>query len=282
MNFFFNQFIYFFNKYKLFKKLYFFNKNVNNFFLFPQVGYFFKNCFKKKKFKELFFFLLQKYNSNFIKQIIYFFNNNLLNKKFKKLIICLKKIIIQLYFFNCFQEIKKKLILIAQYFNLKFKMVLIKETFYLSIYSTISSLKNNFLLLNFFINTKYELIFLTNFKYESNYLLKKKNGGYKNLFFILEVVKIKNYFYSRPLKWLTFYSELQIYFFFEFFFLKILEYNRELKQNEKIIIKKLLKQSFLLTIAKKKQRNISFCSHYFKRILNLIKKKKKVILFEKC
>lgn len=275
MNFFFKQFIHFLKKYNLLKQLYFFNKSINNFFLSSQAGYFFKNCLKKKCFKELFFFLLQKYNSNFIKQTLYLFNNNLFKKKFKKVFICLKEIIIQLYFLNCFHEIKKKLIRITQYFNFKFKMVLIKKTFYLYIYTTILSLKNNFLLFDFFVNTKSELIFLTNFKYESIYLLKKKYSSYKNLFFILEAVKIKKSFYGRPLKWLTFYSELQIYSFFELFFIKILDYNKELKKKEKMLIKKLLKRSFLLTIAKKIQRNIRFCSYYFKRILNLLKKKKK-------
>lgn len=281
MTFFFKQFTLFFSRYKIFKLFFIFKKNVQPFLKLSRVLYIIKKDLAKNL-KEFFVILLKSYNANFVKQILYAHIKNGFKKNRKIRSSFLKIVVEYLYIFTYFKKLQKQCIAIKRHFNFSFKIILIKKNFYLTS-STLNFFPSN--ILRFFSicdSPRNLFIYKSELALNNTPFSKNFNTSYKNLFFLLDKFKISKHFYSRPVTWLLAYSELQIFFFFEYFISKILKYNLIVSKYLILFLKNLLEKSFLLTLAKKKNRSIVFCFKYFKTILRFVKKKKKVILFEKC
>jgi hypothetical protein len=235
-----------------------------------------------KNLKDFFAILLKSYDANFVKQIIYFHTKSGLKKNSKICFSFLKIVLEYLYTFTYFKKLQKQCIAIKRHFNFSFKLILIKKNFYLTS-STLNFFPSN-ILRCFSICDLHQNLFIdkSGLALNNTPFSKTFNKSYKNLFFLLDKFKISKHFYSRPVTWLLSYSELQIFFFFENFISKIIKYNLIVSKYLILFLKNFLEKSFLLTLAKKKNRSSVFCLKYFKTILGCVKKKKKVILFEKC
>lgn len=281
MTFFFKQFTLFFTRYKIFKLFFRIKKNVQPFLKLSRVLRIKKKGLAKNL-KEFFVILLKRYNANFVKQIIYFYTKKGLKKNIKICVSFLKIVVEYLYLFTYFKKLQKQCIAIKRHFNFNLKIILIKKNFYLTS-GTLKFFPSN--ILRFFSICYFPqnlFIYKSVLALNSTPFNKNFNNSYKNLFFILDKFKISKHFYSRPVTWLLSYSELQIFFFFEYFISKILKYTLIVSKYLILFLKKSLEKSFLLTLAKKKSRSSVFCFKYFKTLLCFVKKKKKVILFEKC
>jgi len=217
--------------------------------------------------KKLLFFVLKNYYSNFIKQLIYRYiiikkkNNN-------KLLKPLKKVFLSLYILKSFKELFKKIKRLKHVYNFNYHILIKKNTIYFS------SLSDMVL--------KKKIIAALELCEFGKSLSLKKNSIYKNLLIFLDKRRIIKDRYSRSVNWLTKYSEIQIFYFFENLYLKISQSFFFFKLLELSYIKRLLENSFLLTLAKKKKSSQYLCKVYFKFFFLLLKKKKNIILFEKC
>jgi len=192
--------------------------------------------------KSIIFKLFLKYNSNFLKQLLYLYHI----KKFKKvsliLINYLKKTIKYLYLLDCLKSLKKQLLLTKQLFHIQFSVGLNKKKLYLNVTTSKFLVKTIFTFLNIY-NYNKQTFFIN----ACNNLITKKNSSCKNLFVVFQEKKISKHFFSRSVNWLTKYSVRQIYFFFEYLYLKIISCTLI----KKLIIQRVLQKSFLLTIKKK-------------------------------
>ena len=280
MIFFFKQLTLFFKKYKIFKTLFVFKKYVLIILKNIKFSYTIEQDLAKES-KVFCATLLKHYNSNFIKQIIYLYTKELLKNKRKTFVAFFKRVIKYLYIFYYLKKLQKQCLLLNSYFLIKIKICLIKNKFYLLSHASIFLLPN-ILSLNFYGYPKNLFISKEKVGYSKYFLLQKSYKVPKNLFTILEKRKIKKFLYSRPLNWLMLYNEIQIFFFFEMYIYKILSSNRLKDKVVVLLLIRLFEKSFLLTVAKKKKFSMHFCLSSFKPILYFLKKKKKVILFEKC
>ena len=240
-----------------------------------QFVYIMNKDFKKLILKEVILKLIKKCNSNLIKKILVLYSNKGEKKKYKSFLVYFNKILKYLYILDNVKEIKKKLLLLKKYYHIKSNFFCLKGNICFA-FSTSNSLVKHFLL-----DTNFKLLVLKleDFNHLYNF---KKSTEYKNLYFILYKFEFCNHLYSKPIKWLTLYSVIKIFYLFEFFFFKILKCDLKLNKNNLLRVKMLLEQSFLLTLGKKYNKTKRFCFHSFKNILLILKKKKKVVLFEKC
>jgi len=279
MIFFFKHVISFFKKYKIFKTFLALKKYVQISFKNIKFSFIIKQ-YLAKELKLFCAILIKHYNSNFIKYIIHLYVKGLFKNGYNIFLMFLKRLLKYLYIFYYLKKLQGHCLVLKRYYLITIKICFIKNFFYLFSPNSIFLPARILSFLNF--NSSPKDLLLSKKEVERlNYFLIK-NKAPKNLFTVLEKKKIKKSFYSRPLNWLTLYTEIQIFFFFERFIFKILSIN--LIKNKVLVsyLVSLFEKSCLLTLAKKKQSATYFCLRAFKITLLLIKKKKKVIIFEKC